>query len=164
MPETMHSLVAAIFIGTGATIAIDLWSMLRKRLLGVPLLDAALLGRWLAHLSRGHLRHRASGAMPAVKGERAFGWIAHYLIGIAFAAGLLAAAGNAWLQHPTPGPALGVGLGTVLLPFLIMQPAMGAGIAASRTPRPWATRMHSVLTHGLFGLGLYAAGCAWRLV
>lgn len=164
MPEAMHSLIAAAFIGTGATIAIDLWSILRQRLLGVPPLNVALLGRWLAYLLRGHRRHRAIGAMPAVEGERALGWIAHYLIGIAFAAGLLAVAGSAWLQHPTPGPALGVGLGTVLLPFLVMQPAMGAGIAASRTPRPWTTRMHSVLTHGLFGLGLYAAGCAWRLV
>jgi hypothetical protein len=42
-----------------------------------------------------------------------------------------------------------------------MQPGMGAGIAASRTPRPVAARMQSLLTHIIFGLGLYAS--AWIL-
>jgi len=36
---------------------------------------------------------------------------------------------------------------------------MGAGIAASRTPRPGAARLQSLVTHAVFGLGLYAAGC-----
>ena len=39
-----------------------------------------------------------------------------------------------------------------------MQPGMGAGIAASRTPRPAAARLHSLVTHAIFGIGLYAAG------
>ena len=38
-----------------------------------------------------------------------------------------------------------------------MQPGMGAGIAASRTPHPAAARFNSLLTHAIFGLGLYAA-------
>ena len=45
-------------------------------------------------------------------------------------------------------------------PFLLMQPGMGAGIAASRTPRPAAARLHSLVMHAMFGLGLYAAGLA----
>ena len=49
-------------------------------------------------------------------------------------------------------------------PFLIMQPGMGAGIAASRTPRPAAARMQSLVTHGVFGLGLYVAGWIVRLL
>jgi hypothetical protein len=51
-----------------------------------------------------------------------------------------------------------VGLGSVAAPFLLMQPGMGAGIAASRTPRPTAARLRSLVTHGIFGLGLYATG------
>jgi hypothetical protein len=39
-----------------------------------------------------------------------------------------------------------------------MQPGMGAGIAASRTPRPAAARMQSLVTHTIFGIGLYAGG------
>jgi Protein of unknown function (DUF2938) len=55
-------------------------------------------------------------------------------------------------------PALLVGIGTVAAPFLLMQPGMGAGIAASRTPRPAAARVQSLLTHFIFGVGLYGAG------
>jgi hypothetical protein len=94
-----------------------------------------------------------------VPGERLIGWTAHYLIGIAFAFVLLASWGMDWVHHPTIGPALIVGLGSVAAPFLLMQPGMGAGIAASRTPNPSAARLRSVTTHTVFGVGLYVA--AW---
>ena len=35
---------------------------------------------------------------------------------------------------------------------------MGAGIAASRTPTPWKNRLRSLLTHAVFGAGLYFCG------
>jgi hypothetical protein len=39
-----------------------------------------------------------------------------------------------------------------------MQPAFGAGIAASRARRPGAARLQSLVTHTIFGLGLYLTG------
>lgn len=150
----------AILIGAGATLAMDLWAVIRKRLLGIPALDYALVGRWLAHLARGRFRHDSIAASPPMPGERLLGWTAHYAIGIAFAAVLLVVWGLDWARQPTIGPALIVGLGSVAAPFLVMQPAMGAGIAASRTPRPGTARINSLITHGVFGLGLYAAGWA----
>ncbi|MCZ3133241.1 DUF2938 domain-containing protein, partial [Acinetobacter baumannii] len=54
--------------------------------------------------------------------------------------------------------ALIVGLASVVFPFLLMQPGMGAGIAARRTPRPGVARLRSLVTHAVFGLGLYASG------
>lgn len=164
MPEAAAYLVCALLIGTGATAAIDLWAAVRKRLLGIPSLDYGLVGRWLAHLARGRFRHDPIAASPAVRGERLTGWTAHYLIGIAFAAVLLAIWGLDWARHPTVGPALIVGIASVAAPFLLMQPGMGAGIAASRTPRPAAARLHSLVTHGIFGLGLYAAGWVTSLL
>ncbi len=53
-----------------------------------------------------------------------------------------------------------IGIGSVAAPFFVMQPAMGAGIAASRTPRPAIARLHSLVTHAVFGLGLYTTGRA----
>ena len=97
-----------------------------------------------------------------VRGERLVGWTAHYLIGVAFAALLVALWGREWMDRPTLAPALLVGTGTVTAPFLLMQPGMGAGIAASRTPRPAAARLQSLVNHATFGLGLYAAGWAVR--
>src|SRR5690606_13307300 len=113
---------------------------------------------WLGHLLRGRFPHERIAASPPVRGERLIGWTAHYLIGIAFAAVLLALWGLEWVHKPTLAPALIVGIGSVAAPFFILQPGMGAGIAASRTPRPAAARFQSLVTHAVFGLGLYAAG------
>jgi len=152
----MDTLIQAALIGSGATVAMDAWGMARKRLFGIPSMSYGLVGRWLAHLPRGRLRHDAIAKSPPVRGELAIGWIAHYAIGILFAALLLAIWGLEWAQRPTLAPALAVGIGTVAAPFLILQPGMGAGIAASRTPRPNAARLQSLLTHTVFGLGLFA--------
>lgn len=148
---------AALLIGAGATAFMDLFAALRQRILGVPSLNYALVGRWIGHLRLGRFSHENIAAAPAIRGEAAIGWIAHYGIGIVFAALLLAIWGIEWARHPTPGPALLVGIATVAAPFLILQPGMGAGIAASRTPRPNVSRFRSLVTHMAFGVGLYVA-------
>jgi len=160
----MDYLTGTLIIGAGATLAMDVWSVARKFWLGVPLPDYGLVGRWLGYMAHGRFRHDSVIALPAIDGERSIGWIAHYLIGMAFAGTLLGIWGLDWLGHPTLGPALLVGIATVSAPFLIMQPAMGLGIAASRARRPGAARLQSVITHVVFGLGLYAAGWAAHLL
>ena len=160
----MDLLAVTMLVGVGATAATDLWAIARKRLFGLAPPDYGLVGRWLAHMTRGRFRHDAIARAPAVRGERALGWAAHYGTGIAFAALLPALFGPAWLREPTPGPALLVGVVTVAAPFLLMQPGMGAGLAASRTPRPSFARLQSLVTHTVFGLGLYAAGRAARFL
>lgn len=158
MPEATTFLACAVLIGTGATVVMDLWTAAQNRLLGVRPLDYALVGRWLAWLARGRFRHDPIGATPPVRGERLIGWTAHYLLGIAFAALLLGVWGVDWARRPAILPALIVGIGGLAAPFLLMQPGMGFGIAASRTPRPAAARLRSLVTHTVFGLGLYASG------
>jgi hypothetical protein len=148
----------AVVIGAGATALMDLWVFARAGLLGVPAMNYGLVGRWLAYMARGRFRHDRISASPAVKGELAIGWAAHYAVGIAFAGVLLALWGVEWARRPTLEPALIVGIGSVAAPFLVMQPGMGGGFFASRTPRPGAARIQSVVTHAIFGLGLYAAG------
>lgn len=60
-----------------------------------------------------------------------------------------------WLARPTFLPALLYGIGTVCFPYFVMQPALGLGIAASRTARPAQARLKSLATHTMFGVGLY---------
>lgn len=154
----MQYSVYALLIGAGATAVMDIWGIARARLLRAPPMNYALVGRWLAYLPRGQFRHSPIAASPPVPGELLIGWTAHYATGIAFAAMLLAIYGLDWACRPTIGPALIVGIASVAAPFLVMQPGMGAGIAASRTPNPAAARFQSLLTHAIFGLGLYVAG------
>jgi len=156
----MNYLIFTLIIGIGATIVMDLWVIVRQWLFGIAPPNYGLVGRWIAHMSRGRFRHESIAASSPIRGECIVGWTAHYLIGIAFAALLISIGGLKWIQHPTIGLALAVGIGTVVAPFLLMQPGMGAGIAASRTPHPGTARLQSLITHAVFGLGLYATGWA----
>ncbi len=157
----MNILICTVITGIGATGAVDSWAIARRRWLGVPVPDYGLVGRWIGHMPRGQFTHASIKTAAAIPGEAMIGWISHYLIGIGFAALLPAVWGPEWFRNPTPGPALLLGIATVAAPFLLMQPGMGAGIAASRTPNPTAARLHSVLTHAIFGVSLFASGWAF---
>jgi len=154
----MNNFIFTLIIGTGATALMDLWGFARKPLLGISTPNYALVGRWIAHMTHGRFCHDSIAASPSVRGEIIIGWTAHYLIGITFAALLIGIWGSAWIHKPTIGPALIVGIGTVVAPFLLMQPSMGAGVAASRTPSPVSNRLQSLITHAVYGFGLYASG------
>lgn len=154
----MSTLLYSLIIGIGATVVMDLWGILRKHLLGVPPPNYGMVGRWVGHMPLGRFQHDAIANSTPVRGEWIIGWAVHYLIGVAFAGILIAVWGVEWIQQPAIGPALVVGIGTILAPFLLMQPGMGAGIAASRTPNPAAARMQSLVSHGVFGFGLWVAG------
>lgn len=136
----------AIAIGVGATLVMDLWMLLRKRLFGIPALDYAMVGRWFAYFPRGKFLHAPIAASPPIPGERAVGLLAHYVSGIVFAGFLLAVGGVDWIDRPTLGPALIVGIGSVAAPFLLMQPGMGMGVAAHLAPRPALARLNSLVT------------------
>jgi hypothetical protein len=157
MHELLDSAMRATLIGVGATAFMDLVATIRTRLFGAPSANYALVGRWLAHCARGRFRHDAIARARPVRGELVIGWTAHYLIGIAFATVLLATYGFEWSCRPTLLPALIVGVASVAAPFLLMQPGMGAGIAASKAPNPAAARVRSLITHAIFGVGLYVA-------
>ena len=153
----MSPVVHTLIIGLLATAAMDVWGIARP-LLGFPRTDYRLIGRWFAYMPRGRFRHDPIATSPPLPGEHAVGLLMHYAIGITFAFVLVGVAGEAWLRHPTLAPALLVGIATVAAPLLLMQPGMGAGIAASRTRRPGLARMQAFITHAVYGLGLYAAG------
>ena len=159
----MNALTFTLLTGIGATLVMDLWGLVRACLFGIPAADYTMVGRWLGHMPRGRFRHEAISRATAMTGETLIGWSAHYLTGIAFAALLTGIWGSDWISRPSIGPALIVGIGAVAAPFLLMQPGMGAGIAASRTPRPNVARFHSLLNHAVFGLGLYLTAVAVSL-
>jgi hypothetical protein len=155
----LQTLLLTAAVGAGATLVLDLWSLLLKRL-GIPVLDFALLGRWIGHLRQGRWFHERIAAAAPVRGERWIGWCLHYAIGMGFAAVLVSAYGVEWLQRPTPLPALIVGIATSAAPLFLLQPALGAGIASSKTPKPLFNSLKSVLSHAVFGTGLYLAAVA----
>lgn len=150
-----NMLWTVLLIGLGATLVMDLWTLLLKRVFHIPSLSYCLVGRWLRHMQEGRFKHASIVTAAPKPRECAVGWVAHYLIGAIFAVALVALAPAEWLQRPTLWPALLFGLVTVAVPFLVMQPSFGFGIAASNTPNPGQARAKSLMTHAVFGIGLY---------
>ncbi|MDQ6689336.1 MAG: DUF2938 domain-containing protein [Gemmatimonadota bacterium] len=155
----------AIAIGMGATLIMDLWNLFLKRTFSIPSLNLCLLGRWLRHMPGGTFRHASISAAPQKSFECTVGWIAHYTIGVVFALVLVALTSGDWLVRPSLLLALLYGIGTVVFPVFIMQPSLGLGIAASKTPKPAQARLKSLVTHTVFGVGLYlsALGVSYML-
>lgn len=162
--NTIELLARGAVMGVGASALIDTWALLLRRAFGISSLDYRLLGRWLGHMRGGRFFHQRIAAAPSLWFERPLGWIAHYSIGVGFAFVLVLLTGKSWLESPTVWPALGVGIATIAAPWFIMQPAFGAGVAGSKTPRPWAGRLRNVGTHTVYGVGLYVFAVALTAV
>lgn len=152
-------IIGAILIGLGATLVIDLWALLLRHGFRIQSLSYCLLGRWLLHMPGGTFVHESIAAAEQKQHECSIGWVAHYLIGTGFALVFVLLASGTWLERPTLLPALAFGIVTTLVPFLVMQPALGLGIAASKTPAPSRARLKSLMTHTVFGVGLYIWAC-----
>ncbi|MCS0163583.1 DUF2938 domain-containing protein [Vibrio alginolyticus] len=125
----------AVLIGIGATLIMDLWAWLQRRVFGIPSLNYALVARWFLH----------------------------YAIGVTFALAHVTVFGHHWLVEPSLMPSLITGVVTLIFPFLVIQPCLGFGFAASKTPTPWKARFLSTLAHLGYGLGLFIAGFAIKV-
>jgi len=158
----MQDIVNVALIGIGATVIMDVWLTFLKKM-GVQTLNFAFIGRWVGHLFCGKFAHTSIGKSQPIPGELTLGWITHYATGIAFAGLLIAIYGVSWTRAPSLVPAVLVGMSTVVAPLFVMQPAMGSGFAASKTPTPLKNCIRSAVNHTIFGLGLYlsAALIAW---
>lgn len=163
MHPAYEFLSRSILIGVGATLTMDIWSAVLRRL-GIPSLNFAFLGRWIAHLARGRFFHQSIAHAAPVRGELWIGWSAHYLIGITFAALLLIVFGLEWGRSPSLAPALFVGVVTVVAPWFVLQPGLGAGIASSKTKTPAFNAFKSLISHTVFGIGLYLSAHATALL
>jgi Protein of unknown function (DUF2938) len=159
MNQLLQDMAHVVAIGIGATAVMDLWLLALQRL-HVPTLDLAFIGRWIGHLRGGRWHHPSIAKAAPIEGELVLGWLFHYAVGIGFAALLVAFQGMSWAARPSLLPALCLGLGTVVAPLFVMQPAMGAGMAASKTPTPWSNRLRSAVNHTVFGAGLYLSAAA----
>lgn len=156
--------LGAFAVGLGATLFMDLWALFLKHTFSVPLANYCLIGRWLRHMPEGTFRHASIVTASPKRFECAVGWIAHYTLGAVYALVLVAFVSVSWLARPTFLPAILFAVGSLLVPFLIMQPAFGLGIAASNTPNPTQARLRSLMAHITFGVGLYVCAVGMSYV
>lgn len=156
---TMEMGAQALLMGLLATALLDAWAQVLKHAAGIIPTNWGLVGRWVAtrrftHLTDGQYRHDAIAQIPAIDHERLIGWSFHYGVGISYA--VIFVLLSAVLSIPIAlWSAIGFGMVTVLAPWLILQPGLGQGRFAANTPQPGKTRLLNLISHTVFGLGLY---------
>ena len=150
----MYYVLKIIVIGVGATLTVDIWNYFLG-LFNIKSLDYRFVGRWIGNFVNGKFYHSNIMMTPPIQNELFIGWTAHYLIGISFSFVLIILFGNEWLEKPLLVPAIIIGLATVIAPLFIMQPALGFGIASSNLPNPIVRVLKSIITHLVYGTGLY---------
>ena len=160
---TEEAAIEALLVGIIATLATDLWLGLLQ-IIGVPPANWALVGRWVAWMPRGVFVHRPIAATPSIRGELAIGWGFHYVVGIAYAALYLAITRLVLASGPTLISALVFAMALLVVPWLVMQPALGLGFFAAKTPHPNVTRIISISGHAAFGAGLYLGAVSISLL
>lgn len=154
----------AVVIGIGATLIMDIWALLQHRLFAIKGLNYALVGRWLLHMPKGIFYHHNIMQTQPMGKETVVGWVAHYVIGIVFAAVFLLFTGSDWLANPALFSAFLFGVFTLLMPYFVMQPCFGLGIAASKTATPNLARYRSLVAHSVFGFGLYLSAHIYQIL
>src|SRR5258708_18312294 len=150
-----------IVIGIVATLVTDIWQRLLQAIAGLPPAQWGLIGRWVAGFPRGVFVHRSITTAASVRGEAPVGWAFHYAVGIAWAAFYVAIMKLGLRSGPTLISALAVSLALLVAPWFVMQPALGLGFMAARTPKPAAVRAVNVSVHTVFGVGLYLGAIGW---
>lgn len=151
----LETLLRAALIGIGATILFDVWLLLLNRVLGTPLPNWGVVGRWLYGAVEGRVFNEGVANEPQRPYERLIGTLFHYAVGAAYGFIVVAICGTGWLAAPTFLPPLIISLAGIGANWLFMAPATGAGWFVSKTPKPNETRLHNIAAHTVFAIGLY---------
>lgn len=147
--------IAGVLMGVLATVLMDLWALALNRFAGQPAPNWAMPGRWVVHATRGVVFHEAIADAKDVRGELQIGWAFHYAVGIIYGIALAVIMGTGWLAQPSFLPAWLFSILMVGFGWFLLQPGMGLGWAASKTPNPWKVRALNLVAHTVFALGLW---------
>lgn len=153
-------LSAGIVMGLAGTLAMDVWAIILERVAGVARPNWGAVGRWVVESSQGRVFHESIGDVAEVPGENRIGWMFHYLVGAIYGLIFIALAGPAWLDAPDFISVWIFSLITIGAGWFLLQPGLGLGWAASKTPNPNKVRVLGLVAHTVFGLGMWAAALA----
>jgi hypothetical protein len=148
-------LCTGILMGLGATVLIDIWALLLQRMAQVALPNWGMVGRWVMHLPRGKQFHKEIAVALPVPRERQIGWVFHYFVGVVYGVFFAFLAGPDWIAAPTFPPAFIYALATIAGGWFLLHPGLGLGWAVSKVEHPNRVRMLGLLSHSVFGLGLW---------
>jgi len=151
-----------IAMGIGGTVFMDIWAIVLHRFFGQSAPNWAPVGRWFWHVPKGRIFHDSIATAAPYEHELALGWISHYAVGILYGIVLALIVPAAWFAEPSFIQPWIVGIVTVGAGWFLLQPGLGIGWAASKTPNPTKVRVLNLVAHTIFALGMYAVALLMR--
>ena len=151
----MGWVIVGVLMGIGGTLAMDVWAVILRQFFGQPMPNWGNVGRWATEVPKGRVFHDDIGSVSPVAGETGIGWAVHYGVGILYGVLFLMIAGPAWLAGTAFLPLWIFSLITIAAGWFLLQPGLGLGWAASRTPNPWRARIMGLVAHTVFALGMW---------
>jgi len=147
------SLPVGAAAGVLSTMAMDVGGLLLAPVLRAKPLRPALLGRWIAHLLRGRVRHQDITTATPIQLETVLGAISHYAIGAILGGGYTLTLRTLLGGRIALPSAIGYGTATTAFAWFALFPSMGFGVMASRARHQKLLEL-SLLNHAIFGLAL----------
>ena len=153
----LQILLQTVAIGAFATLIMDIGALVgfRAGLAGHGPRRQGLefIGRWIGYLMRGKIQHEDILLSHPLSGEERLGLIAHYATGIGLALVFVMVLS---VIDTVPSIWVGLAYGTVsvILPWFLYFPAIGAGKMGRAVSPGMEMARASFLTHALYGLGL----------
>lgn len=150
----MLLIVQSILIGLFSTVFMDVITWILEKLFKIKPLNYALIGRWFLYWKEKKFTHKTIVHSSPRLGESKWGWGIHYLTGIIWVIFYLIL-NEVYLFNSSFISILIFSLCTTLVPFIIIQPALGFGFFAKKTPNQLISIRNSLLAHIAFGSGIY---------
>ena len=143
-------------MGIFATYVMDaLAGFLAKRNFMYSFITPEEIGRWFLYIFKGRLTHEDINKTPALKNEKLWYFISHYLIGIVLAGIYLLIEIMAPTICNQSWMALVFGIATVALPWFWLLPSIGVGFMASKSKNRLSILRTNFINHTNFGIGLF---------
>ena len=145
-----------LFVGIFSCLVMDLWQRLVKLTYGINPSDWGIIGRWLIMLIlKQKIYNPNIEKEKSYKNELIIGWVFHYFVGVVYGVFFAFLAGPDWIAAPTFPPAFIYALATIAGGWFLLHPGLGLGWAVSKVEHPNRVRMLGLLSHNVFGLGLW---------
>lgn len=149
-------IIEIFLMGFFATCFMDISAgFFAKRKIIYPFITTEAMGRWFLYMLKGKFLHENINKTPALKNEKMWCLISHYMIGIVLAGIYLFLDLKDPVIRNQPWMALIFGIGTVFLPWFLLLPSIGFGFMASKSVNQSLIIRTNFINHTSFGLGLF---------
>jgi len=138
-------------VGILACAVLDLWQRLLLLVAKIPPSNWAMVGRWLVFFlkNRVWVQNDLSEQAP-LRNELFIGWGFHYLVAIAYALFYFFLFEQGLMNFKLVDGLI-FGLISVVVPWFLFMPAMGAGILGNKTNNPSLACVVALIAHTIFG-------------